>query len=126
MKVSVRHDGSGNFLVEPPTAGETGPGNREKAGMRCMLASVAQGIGQALLFAAGKRGLPVGRCLVSIEGDADQAVFRQDGMAVTVEVCGDYALLDRLVQEALTNCFPQGSPICPLRHTTIATTRSSL
>ena len=119
MKVSIRHDGSGNFVS---MASPDGGRDKDEEGMRLMFAQVAEGIGQALLFAAGRRGMPMGKCLVTVEGESDRTAFLREGIAVTVEAAGTQETLDVWLNEALAHCFPEGTLVCPLRHTVIATT----
>ena len=52
MKVKFFHDGSGNF-TGGVTEGMDGTDENQIAGMKLVLTSVAQGFGQAFVFAAG-------------------------------------------------------------------------
>ena len=67
MKVKFFHDGSGNF-TGGVTEGMDGTDENQIAGMKLVLTSVAQGFGQAFVFAAGRRGMPVGKCVVPWRG----------------------------------------------------------
>lgn len=87
MKVKFFHDGSGNF-TGGVTEGMDGTDENQIAGMKLVLTSVAQGFGQAFVFAAGRRGMPVGKCVVTVEGEADMDAFHRDGIDLTVEVQG--------------------------------------
>ena len=76
MKVKFFHDGSGNF-TGGVTEGMDGTDENQIAGMKLVLTSVAQGFGQAFVFAAGRRGMPVGKCVVTVEGEADMDAFHR-------------------------------------------------
>ena len=115
MKVKFFHDGSGNF-TGGVTEGMDGTDENQIAGMKLVLTSVAQGFGQAFVFAAGRRGMPVGKCVVD--------AFHRDGIDLTVEVQGPRDTMEKLVSEALSHCFPAGTLVCPLRHTVIEIPRS--
>ena len=97
-----------------------GTDENQIAGMKLVLTSVAQGFGQAFVFAAGRRGMPVGKCVVTVEGEADMDAFHRDGIDLTVEVQGPRDTMEKLVSEALSHCFL----VCPLRHTVIEIPRS--
>ena len=115
MKISVFHDGSGNFTNKTvQNGGET----EADAAMQLMLASVAEGIGQALLFKAGMQGRPMGRFKVSVEA----VNSLDDAKGLDVEVAAHVAreTLEELVNAALSHCFPEGSPACPVRSSVIA------
>ena len=119
MKVKFFHDGSGNF-TGGVTEGMDGTDENQIAGMKLVLTSVAQ----AFVFAAGRRGMPVGKCVVTVEGEADMDAFHRDGIDLTVEVQGPRDTMEKLVSEALSHCFPAGTLVCPLRHTVIEIPRS--
>ena len=123
MKVKFFHDGSGNF-TGGVTEGMDGTDENQIAGMKPVLTSVAQGFGQAFVFAAGRRGMPVGKCVVTVEGEADMDAFHRDGIDLTVEVQGPRDTMEKLVSEALSHCLPAGTLVCPLRHTVIEIPRS--
>ena len=120
MKVRLVHDGNGNF----PGAESFSGLRDETTGLQFMLASVAQGVGEAFVHAAGRRGKPMGRCSISVESAPDRESFAKKGLLVTVEAQGEPAELESMVSEALSHCFPAGSLACPLRHTVIALARS--
>ena len=117
MKISVFHDGSGNFTNKTvQNGGET----EADAAMQLMLASVAEGIGQALLFKAGMQGRPMGRFKVSVEAVHSLEDIHAKGLDVEVEAQVPRETLEELVNAALSHCFPEGSPACPVRHSVIA------
>ena len=123
MKVKFVHDGSGNFTGGVTDEGDKADAN-QLAGMKLVLESVAQGFGQAFVYAAGLKGMPVGKCVVTVEGEADMDAFHRDGLDLTVEVQGPRDTMEKLVSEALSHCFPAGALVCPLRHTVIEIPRS--
>lgn len=121
MKISALHDGSGNFCMLPlPQA----PTEKDSPALRMLLFSILAGIGQALLFEAGKALTPLPRLWLTMEGNmegqAEDGAFTQEGLYLTIEAEGVQSVLERLSAAALAACFPAGTLACPLHHIVIA------
>jgi hypothetical protein len=117
MKLCASHDGSGNFCIEPQPLDW---GEENSPALRMLLSSILSGIGQALLFEAGKAIIPLPDLRLTVAGKAEGNTFTQEGLHIIIEVAGAQDTLEHLASAALAACFPKGALACPLHHIVIA------